>query len=376
VIPTVAPGCPAALITLLKGDPVRWRDIGLTREELFAVCEREELQGLLCSRITAGESGGDWPAEICAALSQRAREETAREMLRREEIAGVLCAIAAAGVRAIVLKGTALAYTVYEAPMARPRLDTDLLIDGADAAAARAVLAARGYAAPPYCDDLFAQFQMERTDEFGLRHVFDVHWKISTQPVFAGVLTFEEMLPRAVAIPPLGPSAVAPCAVDALLLACIHPAMHHQNTERVLWAYDSHLLASRLANAEFAEFARRARQNNVAAVCAHALRLAHRLFGTVLPADVMAELSMAADEPSAEYLTFNRRWHHELVSSVRGLPRFMARARFVRDVLLPSPSYMIGVYGLHDKPLARWLLPALYVHRNVRGAWKILMGKK
>ena len=39
---------------------------------------------------------------------------------------------------------------------------------------------------------------MEKTDAFGVRHVIDVHWKISTQPVFADVLTYEEMRSRAV----------------------------------------------------------------------------------------------------------------------------------------------------------------------------------
>ena len=32
-------------------------------------------------------------------------------------------------------------------------------------------------------------------------------------------------------------------------------------------------------------------------------------------------------------------------------------------------------YGLRGKPLTAWLLPVLYVHRNARGAWKILSGK-
>ena len=50
--------------------------------------------------------------------------------------------------------------------------------------------------------------------------------------------------------------------------------------------------------------------------------------------------------------------------------------RLLREVLLPSPAYMLGAYGIRDKPLAPWLLPALYMHRNVRGAWKVLMGKK
>ena len=45
-------------------------------------------------------------------------------------------------------------------------------------------------------------------------------------------------------------------------------------------------------------------------------------------------------------------------------------------MLLPSPAYMLGTYGLRGKPLGSWLLPALYVHRNMRGAWKILTGKK
>ena len=95
-----------------------------------------------------------------------------------------------------------------------------------------------------------------------------------------------------------------------------------------------------------------------------------------MPPGVIAELSRPATEPSADYLASHRRWHHELASSVRGLPRFGDRVRLLRDVLLPSPAYMLGAYGLRGKPLGPWLLPALYMHRNVRGAWKILTGKK
>ena len=365
-----------AIFALLSGAPVRWSDLGFTRDEFFAFCDREELRGLVFSRLRSTDAADDWPSDIRDTLAQSAREETARDMLRREEIAGVLGALDARGVRAILLKGAALAYTAYPTPDARPRLDTDVLIDAADEATARTVLTARGYTAPPYCADLFAQFEMERTDNFGLRHVMDVHWKISTQPVFADVLTYREMLPHAVPVPALGAAAITPSAVDSLLLACIHPVMHHQNAERVLWVYDTHALASRLTPRQFDDFVHRARRKKVAAVCAHALQLAQTLFGTAVPADVIRNLSKAVDEPSAEYLASQRRWHHELASSVRGLPRFADRVKLMRDVLLPSPSYMLGAYGLRGKPLAPWLLPALYVHRNMRGAWKILMGKK
>ncbi len=119
------------------------------------------------------------------------------------------------------------------------------------------------------------------------------------------------------------------------------------------------------------------RQKQVAGICAHQLRVAQAVFQTVLPPGVIADLSRPGDsEPSAVYLASHRRWHHELASSIRELPGFGARIKLMRDVLLPRPAYMLSTYGLRGKPLAMWLLPALYVHRNVRGAWKILTGKK
>ena len=365
----------AALVAIVKGEPVAWRDLGLTRGAFAALCDREDLRGLLSRRIAAYDAA-DWPAEIRDELMQSARDETAREMVCREEIAAVLGELTTRGATAIVMKGTALAYSVYDTPIARPRLDTDLLIDSTQHAAARDALQRRGYTAPPNCDQLFSQFHMEKTDGFGIRHVIDVHWKISTQPVFADVLTYDEVRPRAVPIPALGPAAIGPSAVDALLLACIHPVMHHQNAERILWTYDTHLLASRLSHGDFQRFVRLAREKNVAAVCARRLQHAQSVFETRVPPDVLTDLRAAADEPSAAYLASHRSWRHELASSVRGLPRVGDRLTLLREVLLPSPAYMLGAYGLRGKPIGPWLLPALYVHRNVRGAWKILMGKK
>jgi Uncharacterised nucleotidyltransferase len=191
------------------------------------------------------------------------------------------------------------------------------------------------------------------------------------------VLTCEEILPRAVPVPALGPSAMALGNVDALLLACIHPVMHHRNEERLLWVYDIHLLAARLTLVEFEELVRLARTKKVAEVCARGLQLAEAMFGTPVPRQVLAELDHhGQDEPSADYLASERRWHHETIASLRALPRFGQRVRFVREVLLPSSHYMLGAYGLRGKSFGPWLLPALYVHRNLRGVWKILAGKK
>jgi hypothetical protein len=360
----------------LGGVPMSWSDLRIDEPSLLELCKAEDLSALCFHRLSRLSSRGDWPASLCEALSKTARVQAGEELLRGNETRRVLDGLSRAGVQSILIKGTPLAYTVYEAPVLRPRHDTDLLVAETDVAAARRVMTSLGFATTVHCSDLFSQFEVQKLDRFGVCHAFDVHWKISTQPIFADVLTYQEMLPRTVAVPALGPAATMPHAVDALLLACIHPVMHHQNAERFLWIYDIHLLASCVMPDGFQDFARRAKRKRVAAICAHELRLAQTLFGTALPAGMIGELATAADEPSAEYLASQRRWHHELVSSVRGLPRVADRVKLVRDVLLPSPSYMLAAYGLRGKPLAPWLLPALYVHRNVRGAWKILMGKK
>jgi hypothetical protein len=364
------------LAALIADGPATWRELRISAGELIEICEAEDLAPLIHQRLAERGAGDDWPASIRAALAERARAAAGEELLRGAEIRSVVEALATAGVRALLIKGTPLAYSVYPTPASRARDDTDLVISAAHVEAARDVTASLGYAATVICSDLFSQFEVQKRDQFGAVHAFDVHWKISTQPVFADVLTYDEMLPRARPVPALGPHAMTAGWVDALLLACIHPVMHHQNALRVLWAYDAHLLAVRLTPDDFDDFVRHARQKRVAAVCARQLRLTEMLFETTIPAAVLAALSAVPDEPSADYLASQRRWHHELASSVRGLPRFSDRARLLREVLLPSPSYMLGAYGLRGKPLAPWWLPALYIHRNLRGAWKILMGKK
>ena len=366
-----------AVAAIVAGETEEWRDVRMSADAFLEICEAEGVTTLMHHRLSACSAGKHWPRNVRDALAAKARASAGEELLRGSETRAVIETLAQAGIAPLLIKGTPLAYTVYPSPAARPRDDTDLIIPAAQVGPARDALLSRGYTATVHCSELFAQFEVQKRDQYGVVHAFDVHWKISTQPTFAGTLTYEEMLPRAVPVPGLGPSAAAPCITDALMLSCIHPVMHHQNAERLLWSYDVHLLASRLTPGELEDFVGRARQKRISAVCAHRLRLACTMFGTAVPAGSVARLTADVDdEPSAAYLASHRRWHHELASSLGALPRLGDRIRLLRSVLLPGRAYILGAYGLRDKPLAPWLLPALYVHRNVRGAWKILAGKK
>jgi hypothetical protein len=365
------------LFALLGGRNVRWPALRVTPAEFLAWCAEHDVKGLAHSRLARLRHREEWPAEIHEELAAHVHREAALEILRSEEISLAFADLAAAGVEPVLIKGTALAYGVYETPMCRPRADTDVLIREDAVETARAVFARRGYRTTVHCSDLFSQFEVQKEGRFGVTHVFDVHWKISTQRVFEHLLAYDELLARSRRVAALGPNAHGAGAVDALLLACVHPVMHHQNIERVLWIYDIHLLASTLASADFDALARLARQRKVAAICARGLRLAQTTFETPLPAGAVEALAHGDEgEPSAEYLASERRWHHELLASVRASRSLGSRIRLLREVLFPSPQYMLGAYGFRGRPLGVWLLPALYAHRNLHGIWKILAGKK
>ena len=366
-----------ALCALLRGGDVDWPSIGATPDVFVEACGREDVEALVDDRLRALPRHAGWPREVLATLGARARAAAARELTRQRELARVLEALAAAGVQPVLIKGTALAYTVYGAPAWRPRHDTDLFVRREDLPAVRRAMGALGYTAPPYCDGdlLFHQFALTKVDALGTEHVFDVHWKISTQAVFADILSYADLAADAVAAPALGPHARAAGALHALLIACIHPVMHHRNAERLLWRHDIHLLASGLSSGELVQFAGLAEEKGIGPICARALTGSQEAFGTPVPGHVLSRLGATGNEALLAYLNPGRRWHHELLSSLRAL-RWRGRLRLMREVLLPAPRYMLGAYGITSRAHGFALLPALYLHRNVCGIWKILAGRK
>jgi hypothetical protein len=191
------------------------------------------------------------------------------------------------------------------------------------------------------------------------------------------MLRYGEMLGAAQPVAALGPHALAPAPMHSLLVACTHPVMHHRNDERLLWTYDVHLLASAATHGQLAEFLRLARERGVAGACGQSLSRSVSLFHTPLPSTLIDDLgASAASERSSVYLEPGRRWHDETASALRHLPSWVERIRFLRRILLPDRRYVVQAYGLSDHPLVTVLLPALYLHRNIRGALRILVGQK
>jgi hypothetical protein len=109
-------------------------------------------------------------------------------------VSDVLRALAARGNHPIVFKGAALSHLVYDSASLRPDVDTDFFVRRSDVESVRRALVEHGYTEPSMSGGelVFCQFQMVKTDRFGIQHVLDVHWKISTQSLFADLLTYDD----------------------------------------------------------------------------------------------------------------------------------------------------------------------------------------
>lgn len=367
-----------ALCGVIRRERALWRSFDAEPADFLAACADHELSSLIYECLRDGDGSDDWPPAIRATLGSIARGAAARELLHRREIVAVLDALEREGIVPVLLKGSALAYTVYDAAASRPRIDTDLFIRRDQLESVQRILTTRGYTTPTSCGgQLFGQLELAKTDELGVTHAFDFHWKISTQAVFADVLTYDELAAASVPVPRLGPRARAAGRIHALMLACIHPVMHHRRKERLIWTYDIHLLAMSLSRDEFDEFASLALTSRVAAVCCYALELSRTRFGTEVPDGVLAALrNPTRSEPSAEYLASNRRWHHELFASLRFLESWSDRVRLLREVLFPEKRYIVAIYGLAHGTRHGALLAPLYAHRLLAGIWKIATGRK
>jgi len=369
------------LAACLRGDAPEWPQ-GLTARAFLEDAGLHGVQGLLHDALRAGCTlASSLPDEVGIALARWSRFDAARELLVPEWISGLLAALEDRGVPCLILKGTALAYSLYRHPHLRPRGDVDLLVPEQRRAAAREVLAALGYEFPNATSGrlVSAEFTATLVDRYGVVRSVDVHWRLSNAQGFARAASLDALLERAVALPALAPQARGPSPADALLIGCLHRVAHRHGDywygarrhrgDRLIWLYDLHLLAETLDEAQWAEFCRRAAATGLRAVCLDGLRRAQALLGTRVPVQAIGALETGGDEIAAAYLRGGAlRW---LATDLRALPDWSSRLRLLAEHAFPPSSYMLARHGRRS-PL--WL-PALYLHRALRGAGRMLLGR-
>ena len=361
----------ASLCAAVRGDREIWRRLTepAAQARFLEAAALHRCRPLLAWRLRESGELSLWPRAVRTALADAERAEAALEILRRQELCRLLQACAGADVPVLLFKGAALAYSLYPEPWLRPREDTDLLVEGADASRAGDVLASLGYhAALMQSGELVTHQRLYvGSDASRLRHDFDLHWKIANPPPFAELLSPRELLHDAESSTIGNVEVRYPRRVHALLLACWHRASHHYDSNNLLWLYDLHLLSDGMTDARAAEVSALARQTGTAGICARGLRLASEYFGTRLPMALVPDLEAANNATSSltsAYLEPDARRIDLLMADLRSLSTWRTRVRLVREHLFPPADYMLGC----NPGSTRMTLPALYLWRIARGA--------
>ena len=336
------------------------------------------MHGVLPLLHAAGFQPGA-PSELHDAFRAESIERAMWELRHQQVLTEALESLVIAGLDSVLIKGSALAYSVYPSPAMRSRADTDIVIPTHQRDAAFAALEASGFRREFGVIGEFVSYQRNFNKDLGdgTSHTLDVHWKMNNSRVLAGLLSCEEALDDSIALPALSSKARATSPVHSLLIAVFHRASHihnpyyvdgvpHYGGDRLLWLYDIHLLANAFTPAQWLAFRSLVDDRAMSAVCLAALRAAQACLGTSIPADVASALAGASQTTlPARYIAagkLRQQW-----MDFRALDSWASRGRYLGELLFPGPGYMRGRYPGQDT----WL-PWLYLRRAVTGAYRTL----
>jgi hypothetical protein len=269
--------------------------------------------------------------------------------------------------------------------MLRPRSDTDLLVREGDLETVVRVFRELGYDGPDVRTAILTSYESlyGRKDSLGRHYYFDVHWKINNAQLFANTFTFDELSAESIGIPMLASCARGLGYTHALLLACIHRFAHAHAPfyvggnelyagDHLRWVYDIHLLCSTLDTNRWSAFISLARTKGIAEFCIDGLTTAIEAFNTQIPAGVMDALQTAARDEASSATRLRASETAWFIANLRALPGWRQKISFIKQIALPSPTYMMEKYHTSN-PL---VFPFLYGHRAVNGFVKRLRRPK
>jgi hypothetical protein len=361
------PESAAAAIASALADPARPAPPSIASDDLIAAALQHRVLLLLGWTLRQRKTLDQWPAGFVAAFARVEAHAVVVDAVREAELARLLTAFSMAGVRTLLLKGAALAYSHYAAPHLRVRTDTDLLVELDSLPALTRVARQLGYTAEVETSGRLVSYQCHfaKIDRHGVRHALDVHWKVSNVQALADALTFRDLWAQRVSVPPPGPPTATVDPARALLLALVHHAGHHPGSDDLLWLYDVHLLASELDARSKSELLALCRDRGLSQLASGGLSIVRGRFGTPSADALVTALRDQAKHEPPRAVIEPTRWRQVdiLRCDLAALPGWRDRGRLLREHLLPPAAYVRDRYGVR----ATAALPALYVWRVVTG---------
>lgn len=338
------------LLGRLLDGPLQWQTV-LDLGSLHGVI------GLLYRRLRASPRWDGLPEQLRLVLDRYHRAMRLEHFGLARQLAELLDLAAASGLHPIVLKGVALAATVYADPTLRPMGDIDLLTTPECLDELLAVMAQLRYAHEPLYYSV--EFNSERgyhfrfTDPRGERRPVEVHWDLASRLERRSRLTAAALEQRTVparvvrldGTPTREARVLAPAA--QMVYLATHAATEGHALGRLIWLVDVAAVGQALTAADWdatVDLAGRARAKTATFLV---LTLARNMLSAPVPAHVLAALRPARLVLQALDRVLNPR---VILSSVtderRAMVKYLAvdnpatTVRLLCERLFPPPAVM------------------------------------
>lgn len=356
-----------ALKTFLEGvffkRNLTWKQ-ELDVESFLHIVRVHCLEPLLYHKTYGTDLWQEWPEKVQTRLAEEYQNQSIIDAVREEELTLFFKELHQQAIPFILLKGTALAYSVYDSSVLRPRLDTDIWIREEDAQKTRKILEALDF----NCNHLITgslanyQFMASKRDSMGIALSYDIHWKLSNPQKFSNFLTFDTAYKSSEEID-LGKARVRILSPkDALLHALVHRATHHKNEEKLIWFYDIFLLVQKIGIENLNHFLSYAKSKNLYEISARGLLDTQAWFYFDLSKVDLDNLSENLELGVPE----KPRLIHRIASDLKELS-WSKKLRLVFELLFPASDFMLSKYEVSSK---LWL-PLLYFWRLFCGLWRV-----
>jgi hypothetical protein len=269
-------------------------------ERLLALAAKHRLLPLLYTRLQ--ELDGARIPEAVMVRAQSAYYASLRSnVLLQHELAQIVGSLHEEGVEVIVLKGGALAWTVYASPALRPMVDLDLLVRPEHIERVGRVLEALEFHRSESLAARMVPFQERfgggamwiregdgRMTGLDVQHdLVGVDWCRQAFPIEADAL-WEAARPLDLG----GTLAKQLSPADALIHLCLHPPLHHGYTWPLIGYVDiDRLIYQAGSDLSWTDLLERVRRFRVKTIVYWGLNAVHEVLATPVSAGVLAELA-------------------------------------------------------------------------------------
>jgi hypothetical protein len=317
----------------------------------------------------------------------RRKEIAGRNLVLFNELRKVLLVFQDHGIPVIVLKGAALANSVYASIGDRPMCDVDLLIHNEDRFRVLSILEETGFQIEPHPYEKFYPFNPNNTGEINFRSrnggIFDLHWELTSSEWMKKYIRLDMIAFWQSALPLTinGIDTLQLSPADSLINICLHQ-MNDAYSHGVANQDVAHLI-QHYHPFPWHDFLARAIATRLRTGCYIVLDASSEELGVEIPFSVLKKLRTARwkkwliyklsdpiKSPQNDVFYRNKAYLVKLISA-DGLQDVMKALGFL---FIPGPTWLAERYHI-SRGFQAWLAciwhPINIIYRGCMGLWEV-----